>query len=315
MKRSSARDILRLLLPALLLAVLTGCATARIPDFQAFATAGTTYTTAVSGLITEVGDTAVNANSVKLLQNRSLAPVSLTDFNQQDKDMRNYLGELTRIQAQVTLLGDYFTALESLATSNAPQSFQTQVQGLATTLVGVTQDVKGTTIANASQIANATGSVGGLVVKGIQGKELKKELEARKQTISDILQLHQALLATLSSQTEANVRFTNALSYDQQVIEPFVAGQVQQPQQQSWMTERLNGLSKPLLVDQVNTAAEAARGLQQAWAKLLSNDLTAAEIQSITAELAPVIASLEALKPTAQTTTNNGNGNPGETQP
>lgn len=315
MKRSFARDILRLLLPALLLAVLTGCATARIPDFQAFATAGTTYTTAVSGLITEVGDTAVNANSVKLLQNRSLAPVSLTDFNQQDKDMRAYLGELTRIQAQVTLLGDYFTALESLATSNAPQSFQTQVQGLATTLVGVTQDVKGTTIANASQIANATGSVGGLVVKGIQGKELKKELEARKQTISDILQLHQALLATLSSQTEANVRFTNSLSYDQQVIEPFVAGQVQQPQQQGWMTERLNGLSKPLLVDQVNTAAEAARSLQQAWAKLLSNDLTAAEIQSITAELAPVIASLEALKPTAQTTTNNGNGNPGETQP
>ncbi len=316
MKRSSARDILRLILPALLLAALTGCATARIPDFQAFATAGTTYTTAVSGLITEVGNTAVDANSVKLLQNRSLAPVSLTDFNQQDKDMRNYLGELTRIQAQVTLLGDYFTALESLATSNAPQSFQTQVQGLATTLVGVTQDVKGTTIANASQISNAAGSVGGLVVKGIQGKELKKELEARKQTISDILQLHQALLATLSSQTEANARFTSAVGYDQQVIEPFIAGQVQQAQQQGWMTERLNGLSKPLLAEQVTTAAEAARSLQQAWAKLLSNDLTAAEIQSITADLAPVIASLEALKPPTQTSTNNGtNGSTGETQP
>ena len=322
MKRPSVRDVLgsslvRLILPALLLAGLTGCATARVADFQAFASAGTTYTTAVSGLITEVGNTAVDANSVKLIQSRSLAPVSLTDFRQQDQDMRNYLGELTRIQAQVTLLGDYFNALAGLATSNAPQSFSTEVQSLATTLVGVTQEVKGTTIAKGSQIATAAGSVGGLVVKGVQGRELKKELEARKQTISDILQLHQALLATLSSQTEANNRFTTALDYDQNVIEPFMAGPINQPQQQTWMTSRRTPLSKPLLVDQMNTTAEAARDLQQAWNKLLSNDLTAAEIQTITAELAPVISSLAALKPTTQTTngTTGATGSTGETQP
>lgn len=315
MKRPSARDLLRLFLPALLLALLTGCATARVADFQAFATAGTTYTTAVTGLITEVGNTAVDANSVKLLQSRSLAPVSLSDFSQQDQDMRDYLGELTRIQAQVTLLGDYFNALADLATSSAPQSFSTQVQSLATTLVGVTQEVKGTTIAQASQIETATGSVGGLVVKEVQGRELKKELEARKQTIADILQLHQTLLATLSSQTAANNRFTTALDYDQKVIQPFMAGQVTQPQQQAWMTERLSVLSKPVLVDQMNTTAEAARDLQQAWNKLLSNDLTAAEIQTITAELAPVIASLEALKPKSTTTATGTTGSTGETQP
>lgn len=315
MTRSSARDILRLLLPALLLAALTGCATARIPDFQAFATAGTAYTTAVTGLITEVGDTAVNANSVKLLQTRSLAPVSAGDFQQQDQDMRDYLGELTRIQAQTTLLGDYFQALAALATSSAPQSFGTEVQSLATTLVGVTQEVKGTTIAQASQIETAAGSVGGLVVKEVQGRELKKELEARKQTISDILQLQQALLATLSSQTEANTRFTTMLDYDQKVVQPFMAGQVAQAQQQTWMSERLSGLSQPVLAAQITTTADAARSLQQAWNKLLSNDLTAAEIQSITAELAPVIASLEAVKPKTTTTTTGTTGSTGGTQP
>jgi hypothetical protein len=292
----------RLILPLLLLALLTGCATARIPDFQAFATAGTAYTQAVTGLITEVGNTAVDANSTKLLQSRSLAAVSLADFRKQDQDMRSYLGELTRIQAQVDLLGDYFNALAGLATSSAPQSFSTQVQSLATTLVGVTQEVKGTTIAQASQIASAAGGVGGLVVKGVQGRELKKELEARKQTIAEILQLHQALLATLSSQTAADARFTTALDYDQKVIEPFMAGQVAQAQQQSWSAERLSLLSQPLLVEQVKTTADAARQLQQAWSKLLSNDLTAADIQAITAELSPVLASLSALKPTTQTT-------------
>jgi hypothetical protein len=313
MKRPTARDVLgstlcRLLLPALLLAGLTGCATAKVPQFQSFATAGTAYTQAVTGLITEVGNTAVDANSVKLIQSRSLASVSLSDFQKQDQDMRNYLGELTRIQAQVTLLGDYFNALSALATSSAPQSFQTEVQSLATTLVGVTQEVKGTTIAQASQIETAAGSVGGLVVKGVQGRELKKELEARKQTIADILQLQQALLAILSSQTEANTRFTTALDYDQQVIQPFMAGQVNQADEKTWMSERLSLLSQPVLAQQITTTAEAARSLEQAWNKLLSNDLTAAEIQTITAELAPVLASLNALKPTTQTTTNTGTG-------
>lgn len=311
MKRPSDRAVLcssfgRLILPVLLLATLSGCATARIPDFQAFATAGTAYTQAVTGLISEVGNTAVDANSVKLLQSRSLASVSLPDFQQQDQEMRKYLDELTRIQTQVTLLGDYFNALADLAGSSAPQSFSTEVQSLATTLIGVTNEVRGTTISQASQIETAAGSVGGLVVKGVQGRELKKELEARKQTIADILQLHQALLAILSSQTEANARFTTALDYDQEVVEPFMANQVNQSNQNTWMSERYSMLSQPVLVEQVNTTAEAARSLQQAWNKLLSNDLTVTEIQAITAELAPVLASLDALKPKTQTTTTTG---------
>jgi hypothetical protein len=317
MKRPFVRAVLcspfgRLVLLVLLLAALTGCATARIPDFQAFATAGTAYTQAVTGLISEVGNTAVDANSVKLLQSRSLASVSLPDFQQQDQDMRKYLGELTRIQTQVTLLGDYFNALAALATSSAPQSFSTEVQSLATTLIGVTNEVRGTTVAQASQIAAASGSVGGLVVKGVQGRELKKELEARKQTIADILQLHQTLLATLSRQTEANARFTSALDYDQQVVQPFMANQVSEANQKTWISERFSLLSQPVLVEQVNTAEEAARSLQQAWNKLLSNDLTVAEIQAITSELAPVLATLNALKPN-QTTT--ATGNTGGSQP
>lgn len=302
----------RLMLPVLLLAALTGCATARVPEFQAFASAGTAYTQTVTGIITQVGNTAVDANSTKLLQSRELAPVALPDFQQQDQDMRKYLDELNRIQVQTTLLGDYFQALADLATSNAPQSFATEVQSLATTLSGVTQQVRGTGIAataQEAQIAAAAGSVGGLIVKEVQGRELRRELEARKETISEILRLQQSLLATLGSQAQANARFTTALTYDEQVITPFQAGQLTtDPVQKSWMAERFALLSQPVLVDQVNTAARAARSLQQAWNKLLTNDLSAAEVNAITAELAPVLASLEALKPTNRTTT-------GATQP
>ena len=300
----------RLLLPVLLLAALTGCATAKVPQFQAFASAGTTYTQAVTGLITQVGNSAVDANSVKLLQSRALAPVALSDIQKQDQDMRDYLAQLDRIQLQTTLLGDYFQALADLATSSAPQSFATEVQSVATTLGSVTEEVRGTTIAQAPAVAAAAGSVGGLVVKEIQGKELQRELEARKETIARILQLQQTLLEVLGSQAEANARFTTALSYDQQVLTPFMAGQVTQATQNAWMTERYSLLSQPVLVTQVKTAAQAARDLQQAWNKLLSNDLTAADVQAITDELAPVLASLDALKKTQQTT-----GSTGATQP
>ena len=307
MKRAATR----LLLPALLLAALSGCATARIPQFQAFANAGTAYTQAVTGLITEVGNTAVDANSVKLLQNRGLAQVPMPAFQQQDKDMRAYLAELDRIQVQTTLLGDYFQALADLATSSAPQSFATEVQSVATTLGGVTQEVRGTSLAQQTQAASAVaGSVGGLVVKQVQGKELKRELEARKDTIAQILQLQQVLLDALGSQTEADTRFTTALSYDQNVVSPFLAGQVTTATQANWMSQRRSALSQPVLVQQVSTAAQAARDLQQAWNKLLTNDLTAAEVQAITTALAPVLASLDALK---QTQTQNSTGSTANT--
>lgn len=308
------KSVSRLLLPALLLTAFTGCATAKIPQFEAFANAGTAYTQAVDGLITEVGNSAVDANSVKLLQNRALAPVAMSDFQQQDKDMRAYLADLNQIQLQTTLLGNYFQALADLATSSAPQSFSTEIQSLATTLVGVTEEVRGTSIAQGTEIATAAGSVGGLVVKEVQGKELQRELEARKDTIAQILQLQQILLAVLSSQTEANARFTTALDYDQQVVTPFMAGQVTQATQTSWMSERFSLLSQPVLVEQVNTAAQAARSLQQAWNKLLSNDLTAADVQAITDELAPVLASLDALKTQTKSTTSTS-GSTGASQP
>lgn len=304
----------RLLLPLLLLAALTGCATARIPQFEAFAVAGTAYTQAVTGLITQVGNSAVDANSVKLLQSRALAPVALSDIQKQDQDMRDYLAELNRIQLQTVLLGDYFQALAGLATSSAPQSFATEVQSLATTLGSVTEQVRDTSIAQETQaVAAAAGSAGDLVVKEIQGKELQRELEARKETIARVLDLQQTLLAALASQTEANARFTTALDYDQQVVAPLIAGQVTPATQKSWMSGRYSLLSQPVLVTQVSTAAQAARDLRQAWNKLLANDLTAAEVQAIAADLAPVLASLEALK--TQTQTAGSTGSTGASQP
>jgi len=313
------KTLAHLLLPALLLAVLTGCATTKISDFEAFASAGTSYTEAVTGLITEVGEGAVDANSVKLLQNRALASVSLSDFQQQDKDMRDYLAELKEIQVQTTLLGNYFEALADLATSSAPASFATEVQSVATTLVGVTEEVRGTSITDASDIESAAGSVGGLVVKEIQGKELERELNARKDTIAQILKLQEKLLTVLSSQAEANAQFTNALTYNSEVVTPFLSGQVTTATQQTWMTERYTLLSEPVLVTQVKTAAQAAVALQQAWNKLLSNDFTAADAQAITTELAPILASLDTLKTQKQSTSTSSSSTTtsttGESQP
>lgn len=316
------KKLSRLLLPALLLAVFTGCATAKVSEFEAFASAGTAYTEAVTGLITQVGEGAVNANSVKLLQNRALAPVSLSDFQQQDKDMRDYLAELTEIQAQTTLLGNYFEALADLATSSAPESFATEVQSVATTLMGVTQEVRGTSVAQSTQTAaaSAAGGIGGLVVKEIQGKELERELNARKDAIAQILKLQEDLLTVLSSQAEANAQFTTALDYNQEVVTPFMSGQVTTATQSSWMSERYSLLSQPVLVTQVKTAAQAAQSLQQAWNKLLSNDFTAEDAQAITTELAPILASLDTLKAqkqstTTTTSTSSTTGTTGESQP
>jgi hypothetical protein len=307
----------RLPIALLLLVAASGCATTEIPQFQAFATAGSSYTQAVDGLLTEVGSSAVDANSAKLLETQELTPVTRAQLGQQDQEMRDYLAELERIRTQVDLLGEYFQALASLATSNAPESFSTQVQNVATSLNGVSQQVRGTDIASDPQAAaTLAGGVGSLVVKGVQGRALERELRARKETIAEVLLLQQALLKVLSSQAEANARFTSARQYDKEVVIPLTTNQVtSDPARESWMTDRRQMLSQPLLVQQVQAAEQAAASLRQAWSKLLSHDLTAADVQAIAAQIAPILTSLDALKQSQTAAGTGTDGGTGETQP
>lgn len=292
---------LRLLATATMMAGVagSGCASARLADFDAFATAGQQYVTAVDALLEEAGGIAVDTNSEKLLASRDLAPVSRAAFAEQDAAVRAYLDQLRLVERQVDLLDDYFSALAALASSGAPDAAATQLEATATALSGLSQSLRGRGLTqDPAAFSDLAGGVGRLVVQGAESAALDRELERRKQTIAEALLLQEALLAAVRAQVTADLQFTNGLTYEKTVVAPFLdPGSVTtDAQRQSWMAERRSLLGQPSTVAQLDAAASAARDLRQAWAELLARRLTPADLESVAAELQPIFAALDALK-------------------
>ncbi len=296
MRLSSSR---RWLLPTGMLLALTaaGCAsTADLSRFDAFAQAGSQYVQAVDALLQQAGQIKVDTSSEGLLADRdTLAPVSRPVFLERDQADRGYLAELALLRRQVDLLGDYFAALDALATSNAPQAFGSTLSSTAGTLNTLSQELRGKSLAQSPAAAQALASgVGSLIVRQAESRALEQELEQRKETIANVLLLHEALLGAIRDQTAASLAVTRNRDYEQRVVDPYEdAGTPLDAT--SWKQARFQGISPPDPVEQLTAAESAARSLRAAWTKLLTHQLGPADINAVTSDLQPILAALNAL--------------------
>lgn len=289
----------RLAVLVLLTASVSCASGARLTQFQDFASAGTSYAQAMDALLEKSGEILIDTNSEKLLQSRALAPVNRSQFAEQDQAMRANLTQIRLLQRQLQVLADYFTALSNLATSKAPDAFAAEIDQTVPGLVGLYQSLHRTTVSQtqeqgAEQVAKG---VGELVVRGVQVRALNRELQARKQTIAQVLLLHEKLLQALQAQVTADLQFTTHRQYEKEVIAPFLdPNALTSPQdQQDWMTKRRQMLSQPVIVQELDSAINAAQALRQAWIKLLSRRLTAADLLAVEGEIQPILAGLDTL--------------------
>lgn len=285
-------------LSLLVAGLATGCAsTAKIGQFEAFAAAGKQYDEAMEQLLDQSVAVLVNTNSDRLLQSQEEFQGSVTReaLQTQDKADQANLAAVQQLQRQVKLLSNYFDALSNLATTDAATSFASELENTVTEINGLSTTLSGSAlIDNPGATQQLAQSVGDLVVRRIQLRALEQELEARKQTIAEVLQLHKVLLEALAAQVGADTTFVNQQAYEKEVVAPLLAGSVSDPA--TWKADRLRLLSPAPLSTQIQQAQNAIQSLQAAWAKLLSTKLTAADIQSVVDDLQPILAAADALQ-------------------
>lgn len=294
-RRTRFATILVLALPVL---SSVGCATTtKLSGFDLMAEAGAQYASAVDDLLTTSSRILVDTNSDKLLQTVAEFPGAVTarSLEQQDEPLRQNLREILLLREQVELLSDYFAALDALASTGAASSFGGEIQstvGDLETLAGTLG--AGQLASNPAAVGQLSGTAGTLVVRHIQVRGLEKELEARKQTIAEILNLHQALFSALKAQVGADIEFNRQRQYEKDVAEPLVRGTITDAT--SWKQRRLELLETPPIDQRLSAAASAAKKLESAWAKLLAGGLSAADVQAISAILSQVVDEIGALK-------------------
>lgn len=284
----------RFLLCVPLLIAAAGCgSTATIERFQTFADAGTKYTTAVGTLLSDSNTSGlpsllVDANSVRLLESRQLAPVSEADFRQQDADMRRQLLALRLLKGEVDLLGEYFSALASLADSNTSDAIATQLGDIGSSLSSLAKTLGDTnTLATDSTlVGTVTKDTGKVVVKGVQARLLRKELETHGADIANVLHQQAEMLKALTVQAERAQSFLNQQSYEQKVVAPFLAGTTSS----TWEQDRQSGLLQMPIPESLQAALQAAASLRIAWASLLADELDADELEAVRRPLATIDA-------------------------
>ncbi len=287
----------------LLILACVGCASkARLTSFDEFATAGKSYAAATNTLIDMAVETKVSTDSQKLLNTRSgLMAVEPEAFKKRDDAMRALVAEYRKIQAHVALLAEYFFTLAAVANSSAPQAFAAELETTVTKLDALSTELgKGSLLTGASGLAGLTGKIGGLIVQGVQVAQLEKELKRNKDTIDKILVQHERLLEAIRGQILQDQDLLKSRQYETNVLAAYQDSSKlsSASDQKEWKQARVAYLTQPFVVEELERAAAALRGLRHAWIALLSDDLGPAKIQEVAGVFDSILTDVQTIKNT-----------------
>lgn len=292
-KKRGYRDILALA-SLCLIVFAAGCGRSA-QDHARFAQAGSTYAAALDDLLGVAGDVAIDAHSVRLLQLRSVGPISDSDVKQFAVEDKQRLEAIGRLRAHARLLGDYFGELNDLATSDAPKQTSDAIEGTAKALGDVGNELRDPNLTKIgvdhSKFAIVTDF---LVTTAIRGR-LNTELKARQATIRQELKTQEVLLKALGDEIAQEVQISANVQEDLLVNTPLKAG-VPSSQYDAWIATRRAVLHAPGTVKELSVASNDVRKLREAFEDLLQNKLNRQRIDSIITDFSSLLSVAEALR-------------------
>lgn len=259
-----------------------GCEQAK--QYAGFAQLGSTYAAAVDKLLVAAGNIKIDATSEQLLANKKLATPTLSDYRAMSEVDLERLQSLGKLRAHVKLMGRYFSAMSDLATSTAPDRAATAAAGAAKGL----QDLKLPADKAVSPLAK-------LVVSSVIRGELRKELEARQETIRKELSLQEELIKDLAAILQQDLKTTSQKVENRVVIEPLIAtAAISKPD--AWVSDRRKVLLLTTLPDELETASAAVKKLREAFEDLVVGKLTIDRVNSLLTDFGAVLSIAETIK-------------------
>ncbi|ARV61010.1 hypothetical protein BZZ01_22435 [Nostocales cyanobacterium HT-58-2] len=257
---------------AVIAALTSGCRSSE--EYKKLTKAGNEYAIAVNELLTAAGDIRIESNSEKLLQDDKILNQSETDYrtlSQQDED---WLKILNDIRTHNELLQAYFSKLQALATSDAPEQAKTEIDGIAGNLNSIGHKLQNSTlITNKSILQGATNLVISSQIRGA----LREELEKRHEVILKELTIQQEVLNTVSSSIEQDVKSIKSAQEVRLVIRPLI--QIEPiKNEDEWIKTRKNILLMDRKIEEIKKASTALREFKEIFQASLEGKLTQARL-------------------------------------
>ena len=184
-----------IMISTVVIALVSGCRSN--DDYSKLGMARSKYIDAVNLLLEEAAETRINLSSEQILDNdrgtTSISDVEYTKFSDLD---RQRIISINRIIDHNLLLKRYFSLLQELANSDAPQKAQVEIEKVSKNLtqLGSLINVNSTSTATSSPWGSGVDFIVRLQVRAA----LKQELEKRGQLISNELKIQEEALQVVS---------------------------------------------------------------------------------------------------------------------
>ncbi|NMG06175.1 hypothetical protein [Brasilonema sp. UFV-L1] len=275
---------------AVLASFISGCRSSA--EYQRLAKAGNTYTTAMDKLLTTASQIKINTTSEQLLKDDRLSNQTFEGYNELSKLDVERLEILQNLRKHNRLLTRYFTLIDELATSNAPEKAQQEIGGVVDNLNKIGTQLRGSALVSNTSVIK---SVGGLVISSQIRGALREELEKRKDVIDLEFQTQQVLLKALSDSIKQDVNLTRESRELRQVIRPLIA---EKPisDADNWIDRRRKILTMNTTVSELEEASDSAKTFRDLFKDFVEGKLNRERLNTLLTDIESFLTIVEQLK-------------------
>jgi hypothetical protein len=280
----------------LIVLLLSSCA-ARTNQFARFSQAGVAYSKAVTVLLDEAGEAAIDADSMVLAKTRSALSreerqEAILEHNRLLRERLALLGDLKR---HARLLRDYFEALGALAESDAP-SLSAATEGLAQAVQQLHPRIEKARVGSVL-ISSFVGPVTQIAVAHFKARALEAELKQRAPVIERELDLQQAALTAIAEQLHTDLQALRQQRESNEVVLPYL-GEESLPSR--WGQRRREILQAELPAASAEAAAQAVRQLKGSFVSLCEGRGSEAGLSQLIADLHGIASQAEKIEAQAE---------------
>lgn len=268
---------------------------ASLKEYQKFALAGKDYATALDTLLVTSGNYFVDADSEILLRSDLQDPdIDKKNYNQITALDEEWLVLVARMRQHTDLLKRYFLALETLATSDAPEK-----AGQATEKIVQQLNNVGVAIQASPLISNNVGSSLSPIPKIILSEKirgaLREELEKRKDVIYREISIQEYVVKLLTTQLQKNLKIIRD-SQDNRLILPPYADTKPISNPDEWIAQRRDIRTMTLSIEALNNASQASEEFKEAFQSLLEDKFTIERANALLSDVESLLSVAEELK-------------------
>jgi len=293
---------------SLLILSLPFACTYTIQQSGEFSDAGIHYTKAVDELLQVTADTIIEDDSNMLLYLQDLtlmedkkkeSKLLETRIKQHDKEVLALLKTLAQFRRQTHMLNGYFTKLQALTDTEAPEGTAKAVGQLSTSINNASLALeKSEKLPISVAEKEALSGLAGLASKGVQSAKLREALERDATIIGAELLLHEKLLAKLAGILEHSAKKKFVTARKVKILKPYKSKTIKNKEE--WKKARENLLKSTASIPTLFAATEAAREMRLVWEGILEGKTDIASVQLLLADINDLTAALRKLKEAKQ---------------